>query len=110
MVNDSILKLSSTLLSEIKKMTSNVDNGFISEAYNNYKNTVEIYLHLESALPRNHSILKNAKKALHGFMPVMEKFMKNDSEVISMISEATKAERDAKKAELAAKKEELKKI
>lgn len=36
--------------------------------------------------------------------------MRKDSEVISMISEATKAEKEAKKVEMAAKKEELKKV
>ena len=110
MVNDGILRLSSSLLGEIKKMNSNVEMGYIKEAYNNYKNTIEIYLHLESVLPKNHSIIKSAKKAIQGFKPIMENCMRKDSEVISMISEATKAEKEAKKVEMAAKKEELKKV
>ena len=110
MVNDGILRLSSSLLGEIKKMNSNVEMGYIKEAYNNYKNTIEIYLHLESVLPKNHSIIKSAKKAIQGFKPIMEICMRKDSEVISMFSEATKAEKEAKTVEMAAKKEEHKKV
>lgn len=110
MVKDNVIKMSSSLLSEIKNMSINVDNGFMDEAYDNYKNTVELFLHLESELPPSHSIIKNAKKALSGFTPLMESYLREDSEVLSMMTEATKAEKDAKKAEEMAKKEELKKI
>ena len=110
MVKDNVIKMSSALLSEIKNMSTNVNNGFMDEAYDNYKNTVELFLHLESELPANHSIIKNGKKALSSFMPLMESYLHEDAEVLSMMTEATKAEKDAKKAEEMAKKEELKKV
>ena len=110
MVKDNVIKMSSAVLSEIKNMSLNVNNGFMDEAYDNYKNTVELFLHLESELPANHSIIKNVKKALSGFTPIMESFLREDAEVLSMMTEATKAEKDAKKAEEMAKKEELKRI
>ena len=108
MVKDKVLKMSSSLLGEIKNMGLNTQYGNMCEAYDNYKNTIELYLNLESELPKNHSILSNAKKAISKYTPIMEKFLKNDNEVISMISEASKAEIEAKKAEEEAKKAELK--
>ena len=110
MVKDSILTMSSALVKEIKSLNSNMDEGFVGEAYKNYKNTIELYLYLENELPKNHSILKNAKKVLSSFKPVMENYLSNDPEVISLISEATKAEKDAIKAEKEAKRAEIEKI
>lgn len=110
MVKDSILTMSSALLKEIKSLNSNSKEGFMAEAYKNYKNTIELYLYLENELPKNHSILKNAKKALSSFKPMMENYLSNDPEVISLISEATKAEKDAIKAEKEAKRAEIEKI
>lgn len=110
MVKDKVLKMSSSLINEIKNMSLNTEYGNMCEAYDNYKNTVELFLNLESELPKNHSILNNAKKAISKFTPMMEKFLKNDNEVMSMISEASKAEIEAKKAEEIAKKNELKLI
>ena len=110
MVKDSILTMSSALLKEIKSLDSNMNEGFVAEAYKNYKNTIELYLYLENELPKNHKILKNAKKVLSSFKPVMEKYLVKDAEVISLISEATKAEKDAIKAEKEAKKAEIEKI
>ena len=108
MVKDKVLKMSSSLLGEIKNMGLNTQYGNMCEAYDNYKNTIELYLNLESELPKNHSILSNTKKAISKYTPIMEKFLKNDNEVISMISEASKAEIEAKKTEEEAKKAELK--
>ena len=110
MVKDKVLKMSSSLLNEIKNMGLNTQYGNMCEAYDNYKNTIELYLNLESELPKSHSILANAKKAISKYTPMMEKFLKSDNEVMSMISEASKAEIEAKKAEEAAKKNELKLI
>lgn len=110
MVKDEVLNMSSSLLREIKKISSNINNGNLGEAYENFKNTIELYLYLENELPSTHSIIKNTKKAIAKFSPLMEKYMAKDTEVMSMISEASKTEIEAKKAEEIAKKAELKKI
>jgi uncharacterized protein YueI len=108
MVNDNILKISSSLLKEINDFSQNISSDCLSKAYENYKNIIESYIVLRGELPKNHSILKNAKRIVSSFMPAMERYMKADTEVC-VISEST-VEKEEKKIEEDAKKDALKKI
>lgn len=108
MVNDNILKISSSLLKEINDFSRNISSECMPKAYENYKNIIESYIILRGELPKNHSILKNAKRIVSSFMPAMENYMKMDTEVC--VVESVESEKETKKIEEDAKKNAAKKI